>query len=193
MVAVPSTMLPLGTPVPEFRLPDPEGNLHGPADVADAEALLVTFVCNHCPYVQHIAPRLGELTQTWAEQGLAVIGVSSNDIEAHPDDAPEHMTTFAQKSGWSFPYVFDETQEVAQAFRAACTPDFFLFDRDRRLVYRGQFDGARPKNDAPVTGEDLDRAVRSVLAGEPVPEDQTPSIGCNVKWKPGNEPVYFPG
>jgi thiol-disulfide isomerase/thioredoxin len=193
MVSLPSTMVPLGTPLPDdFRLPDPDGALHGPSDAPDAPGLLVAFLCNHCPYVRHIAPALGKLSRQWASQGLAIIGVNANDIESHPDDGPEPMKRFARENDWQFPYVLDETQEVAKKFRAACTPDFFLFDRDRRLVYRGQFDASRPSNAEPVTGRDLDAAVNAMLSGKPVPEDQVPSLGCNIKWKPGNEPDYFP-
>jgi peroxiredoxin len=192
MVAVPSTMLPLGTPVPDFQLPDPDGNLHGPADAAGAAGLLVVFVCNHCPFVIHIGPTLGQRARQWVDQGLAVLAINANDIAAYPQDGPEHMPAFAKQNGWSFPYLLDETQQVAHMFRAACTPDFFLFDSERRLVYRGQFDASRPSNNQPVTGDDLDRAVAAVLAHQPVPGDQIPSIGCNIKWKPGNEPEYRP-
>jgi peroxiredoxin len=190
MVSVPSTMLALGTPLPDFDLPDPTGKLHGPAEVADAAGVLVAFVCNHCPFVIHIGPTLGKRTRQWMDQGLAVLAINANDIAAYPQDAPEHMPAFAEQNGWSFPYLLDETQQVAHAFRAACTPDLFLFDRERKLAYRGQFDASRPGNNQPVTGDDLDRAVQAVLAGRPVPGDQIPSIGCNIKWKPGNEPDY---
>jgi peroxiredoxin len=192
MVAVPSQMLPLGTTAPEFQVPAPDGTLHGPSDVADARALLVAFVCNHCPFVVHIGPKLGELTSRWADQGVATIGVMSNDLASHPEDGPEHMVGFAEKNGWQFPYVTDETQAVAKTYRAACTPDLFLFGGDRKLIYRGQLDDSRPSNGLPVTGDDLDAAIKAELAGEPVTEDQKPSIGCNIKWKPGNEPEYFP-
>jgi peroxiredoxin len=192
MVAVHSTMLPLGTSLPDFRLPDSAGKLHEPADVAGAAGLLVAFVCNHCPYVIHIGPTLGRRARQWMDQGLAVMAINANDIAAYPQDAPERMSTFAQQNGWDFPYLFDETQEVAHMFRAACTPDLFLFDKDRKLAYRGQFDASRPGNNQPVTGDDLDRAVQAVLAGRAVPGDQIPSIGCNIKWKPGNEPEYMP-
>jgi peroxiredoxin len=192
MVSVPSTMLALGTPLPDFDLPDPTGKLHGPAQVANAAGVLVAFVCNHCPYVIHIGPTLGKRTRQWMDQGLAVLAINANDIAAYPQDAPEHMPAFAERNGWSFPYLLDETQQVAQTFRAACTPDLFLFDRERKLAYRGQFDASRPGNNQPVTGDDLDRAVQAVLAGQPVPGDQIPSIGCNIKWKPGNERDYSP-
>ncbi|BBU21183.1 Conserved exported protein of uncharacterised function [Mycobacterium xenopi] len=185
-------MVPLGTRVPDFRLPDAQGKLHGPADVAGAAGLLVAFVCNHCPFVIHIGPTLGQRARQWMDQGLAVLAINANDIAAYPQDGPEHMPAFAEQNGWSFPYLLDETQEVARTFRAACTPDLFLFDRDRKLAYRGQFDASRPGNNRPVTGDDLDRAVQAVLAGQPVPGDQVPSVGCNIKWKPGNEPDYGP-
>lgn len=192
MVAVPSTMLALGTQVPDFRLPDSAGKLHGPADAADAAGLLVAFVCNHCPYVVHIAPTFGQRAHQWANQGLAILAINSNDIAAYPQDGPEHMPTFAEQNGWSFPYLLDESQQVAHLFQAACTPDLFLFDNEHKLAYRGQFDTSRPGNNQPVTGDDLDRAVQAVLAGQQVPGDQVPSIGCNIKWKPGNEPKYGP-
>jgi peroxiredoxin len=183
-------MLPLGTPLPDFNLPAPNADMHGPSDMKDAPALLVAFLCNHCPYVQHIADELGKMTAEWAADGLATIGVTSNDVAAYPEDGPNRMNGFAGLHGWTFPYVYDETQEVAKAFGAACTPDFFLFDRDRRLAYRGQFDGSRPGSGTPVTGADLDAAVRAVLDGRPVEGDQQPSVGCSIKWKPGNEPDY---
>jgi peroxiredoxin len=192
MVAVHSTMLPLGTPVPDFRLPDSAGKLHDPAGEAGAAGLLVAFVCNHCPYVIHIGPALGRRARQWVDQGLAVVGINPNDIAAYPQDAPELMPAFAEQNGWDFPYLFDETQEVARMFRAACTPDLFLFDNDHKLAYRGQFDASRPANNQPVTGDDLDRAVQAVLAGRAVPGDQVPSIGCSIKWKPGNEPEHMP-
>lgn len=183
-------MLPLGTRVPDFRLPDPDGRLHGPADLAGPAGLLVAFVSNHCPYVIHIGPKLGQRAHQWMDQGLAVLAINANDIAAYPQDGPKHMPAFAKQNGWDFPYLLDETQEVAHMFRAACTPDLFLFDRERKLVYRGQFDASRPRNEQPVTGDDLDRAVQAVLTGQPVPGDQVPSLGCNIKWKPGNEPEY---
>lgn len=192
MVSVNSTMLPLGTPLPAFELPDPGGARHGTAEVADATALLVVFACNHCPYVVHVAKDLGRLADEWMARGLAVLAVNSNDTAAYPADAPELMPGFAERNGWRFPYLVDETQQVALAFRAACTPDFFLFDADHRLAYRGRLDGSRPNSGTPVTGEDLAAAVDAVLTGTPVPSPQRPSLGCNLKWKPGNEPDYFP-
>jgi peroxiredoxin len=180
-------MLPLGTQAPDFRLPEPDGSLHGPADVADAAGLLVVFLCNHCPYVKHVADGLGRLATGWMDDGLAVFGINPNDVDSYPDDAPELMPVFAAGHGWTFPYLYDESQRVAAAYGAACTPDFFLFDRDRALAYRGQMDASRPSNGVPVTGSDLDAAVRAVLSGEPVSGDQRPSVGCSIKWKPGME------
>jgi len=181
-------MLPLGTRAPEFRLSAPDGSQHGPADVADAAGLLVVFLCNHCPYVKHVADGLGRLATGWMDDGLAVFGINPNDVDAYPEDAPERMPAFAAQHALTFPYLYDETQQVAAAYGAVCTPDFFLFDRDLALAYRGQMDGSRPSNGVPVTGTDLDAAVRAVLANEPVPSDQRPSVGCSIKWKPGMEP-----
>jgi peroxiredoxin len=191
MVSVNSTMLDLGTRAPAFALPDPHGRITRLDDLAGAPGLLVAFLCNHCPYVKHIGASLGTLTKEWADHGLAVVGINSNDVDAHPDDAPPRMIETAQQYGWTFPYLFDADQIVARAYRAACTPDFFLFDADQRLFYRGQFDDSRPRNDEPVTGRDLAAAVDAVLAGSSPPSDQWPSMGCNIKWKPGNEPDYF--
>lgn len=192
MVAVPSTMLPLGTTVPDFALVNAvDGRTVSPADFRDRNALLVMFICNHCPYVKHVVKEIGQVARDYQPRGVGIIAINSNDIASHPDDAPEHMKTLAQAEGWSFPFVFDENQAVAKAFRAACTPEFYLFDRDRKLVYRGQLDDSRPKSAVPVTGRDLRAALDALLRGKPVPADQTPSIGCNIKWKPGNEPEYF--
>jgi peroxiredoxin len=190
MPAVPSTMLPLGSPAPDFTLPDPSGNLVALADSAGAPATVVMFLCNHCPYVKHIADRLGVVTGELMDAGSAVYGISSNDIASHPDDAPEHMATEAERRGYRFPYLYDASQETARAYRAACTPDFFVFDADRRLAYRGQFDASRPANDQPVTGQDLAAATSAVLAGTPVDDQQVPSLGCSIKWLPGNEPDW---
>lgn len=187
-MAATSTMLALGTEAPAFELETYDGERVSVEDFADAPALLVMFICNHCPYVKHVEDELGRLGKEYADRGVAVVGISSNSVESHPDDAPEGMREQAERAGFTFPYLFDETQEVARAYGAACTPDFFLFDSDRKLAYRGQMDGARPGNDEPVTGEDLRAAMDAVLAGEPVPEDQQPSMGCSIKWKPGNEP-----
>jgi len=192
MVATPSTMLPLGTPAPDFRLPDTAGNTVARADFAGAPAFLVVFLCNHCPFVKHIREGLAAFARDAQARGAAVVGISANDVEAHPEDSPAKMAEEAQAAGYTFPYLYDETQETAQAYRAACTPDFFLFDADGKLAYRGQMDRSRPGNDVPVTGADLRAALDAVLAGRPAPAAQTPSIGCNIKWKPGNEPDYFP-
>jgi peroxiredoxin len=189
MVATPSAMMPLGTRAPDFSLPAPDGSLHGTADATGAPGLLVVFLCNHCPYVKHVADGLGRLASGWMADGLAVIGINPNDVTAYPDDAPELMPAFAAEHGWTFPYLYDESQEVATAYGAACTPDFFLFDGDATLGYRGQMDDSRPSNGVPVTGADLDAAVRAVLAGTAPPADQRPSVGCSIKWKPGNEPA----
>lgn len=191
MARVESTMMDLSTPAPAFSLPDADGNLHSLSDFDDAPALVVAFLCNHCPFVVHIARELGLVTQTLMSRGAAVVGINANDTDTYPDDAPEHMGPMARTHGWDFPYLLDADQSVATAYHAACTPDFFVFDGDRRLVYRGQFDASRPGNDVAVTGSDLRAAVTAVLSGDPVPTDQHPSMGCNIKWRPGNEPVWF--
>lgn len=191
MVATPSTMLPLGTPAPDFRLPDPAGRLHALADLAGAPVLVVMFLSNHCPYVQHVRAVLAGVIAEYQAKGVEVVGIMSNDIINYPDDAPERMADEVRLAGYTFPYLYDETQEVAKAYRAACTPDFFVFDRDRKLVYRGQFDGSRPSNDVPVTGRDLRAALDAALAGKTVPEPQHASMGCNIKWRAGTEPGYF--
>ncbi len=194
MARTESTMLELGTPAPYFKLPEPlTGHEVSIDDFRDAPGLLVMFICNHCPYVKHIQHALAEFGREYQRKGLAIVAINSNDVANYPDDSPERMIEEVKKVGYTFPYLFDETQEVAKAYKAACTPDFFLFDRDRKLVYRGQFDDARPRNDAPVTGRDLRAAVDALLEGRPVPEDQKPSLGCNIKWKPGNEPDYYGG
>ncbi len=192
-MAVPSTMLPLGTPAPDFSLPNPLlGDTVALDDLADAAALLVMFISNHCPYVKHVADELARLGRDYGEQGVAMVAICANDVEHYPDDSPAAMKDFGGRHDFSFPYLYDESQSVAKAYRAACTPDLFLFDAQRRLVYRGQLDGARPGNDVPVDGRDLRAALDAVLAGEPIDERQVPSMGCNIKWKPGNEPDYFP-
>ncbi len=191
MVLVASTMRELGSQAPDFRLPDPEGLIISRDDFKDAPALLVMFMCNHCPYVKHVQKKLTSLVREFQALGVAVVGINSNDTQAHPDDSPDMMRQEIRDIGYTFPYLFDESQEVAKTFGAACTPDFFLFDRDRRLVYRGQLDDSRPGNNLPVTGNDLRAAVEAVLAGQPVPTEQKPSAGCNIKWKPGNAPAYF--
>ena len=191
MALTPSTMLPLGTIAPDFALPDTEGNTVRLGDFKDAPALVVAFICNHCPYVKHVAGELARLGRDYGAKGVAIFGINPNDFEKHPEDGPEQMKIEIEARGYTVPYLIDETQEVAKAYRAACTPDFYLFDRQRKLVYRGQLDEARPSNDKPNDGRDLRRALDAVLAGQPVPEDQLPSIGCNIKWKPGKEPTYF--
>lgn len=192
-MAISSTMLELGTIAPRFELPDTEGRSTRTEDFADEVALLVMFISNHCPFVKHLKAALAELGEEYIGRGLGVVAINSNDVEAYPEDGPEAMAADRQAFGYPFPYLFDETQEVARAYRAACTPDFFLFDRDRRLVYRGRFDGSRPGNDVPVTGEDLRRAIDAVLAGEAVAEEQIPSMGCGIKWKPGTGPEASAG
>jgi len=194
VAAVPSTMLPLGTSVPDFRLPDAvTGRDVSPADFADAKALLVMFICNHCPYVQHVMPELGKVARDYGDDGLAVIAINSNDLKAFPQDAPPAMKQLAEDQAWPFPFLMDESQAAAKAFRAACTPDFYLFDKRRRLVYRGQLDDSRPKSDVPVTGRDLRAAIEATLGGKAVSSDQKASMGCNIKWMPGNEPEWFSG
>jgi len=191
MVLTPSTMLPLGTQAPDFALRDPWGKTVSLADFAGAPALLVVFLCNHCPYVKHIADHFAQLARQYQARGVAVVAINSNDYRMYPEDSPEHMREEIQRRGYTFPYLIDESQEVAKAYRAACTPDFYVFDAQRRLVYRGQMDSSRPGNDIPITGEDLRQALDAVLEGRPVPDKQRPSLGCNIKWKPGNEPEYF--
>lgn len=191
MAATPSTMLPLGTRLPAFALPDFDRRLVSSDDFAQAPALLVAFICRHCPFVRHIRAELSRFAREYQARGLAIVAINSNDIVAFPDDAPEGMRAEAMEAGYVFPYLFDETQAVAKLFRAACTPDLFLFDRDRRLVYRGQFDDSRPRTSTPVTGRDIRAAADEVLAAREVSAPQRPSIGCNIKWKPGNEPDYF--
>ena len=191
MVKTASTMLPLGVAAPQFSLPDTQGKLVSLSDFADAPALLVVFLCNHCPYVKHVAAGLAALACEYQPRGVAVVGINSNDVAAFPDDAPAKMVEEVKSRGYTFPYLYDATQAVAKAYRAACTPDFYVFDRNRQLVYRGQMDSSRPGSDVPVTGEDLRTALDAVLAGRPVSANQKPSLGCNVKWMPGNEPEYF--
>jgi peroxiredoxin len=191
MVRTASTMLPLGTQAPDFSLPDTDGNTVSLSDFAGSKALLVIFMCNHCPYVKHVAQQLKLLTDEYQPRGVAAVGISSNDAEKYPDDSPAAMTTEKETRGYLFPYLYDADQSVAQAYAAACTPDFYLFDADRKLAYRGQLDASRPKSDLPVTGQDLRGALDAVLAGQTPSAEQTPSIGCNIKWKEGNEPQYF--
>ena len=184
-------MLPLGTKAPEFRLPDPSGKMIALADFKRAPALLVIFMCNHCPYVKHIRDGLAKLARDYQPRGVAVVGINANDVANYPADSPAKMAAEAAAAGYVFPYLYDETQAVAQAYRAACTPDLYLFDQDQRLVYRGQFDDSRPGSGVPVTGKDIRAALDAVLGGKGVSPDQKPSIGCNIKWKPGNEPDYM--
>ncbi len=192
MVQTASTMLPLGTAAPDFTLPDATGTQVSLSDFDGAKALLVMFICNHCPFVKHVREQLAALGAEYQEKGVGVVAIMSNDVTLHPDDSPEKMEDEVRQVGYTFPYLYDESQEVAKAYRAACTPDFFVFDGERKLAYRGQLDDARPGNDKPVTGADLRAALDAVLAGAPVPEPQKPSIGCNIKWKTGGAPDYFP-
>jgi len=191
MVLTPSTMLPLGTKAPAFSLVNVDGRPVSLADLQGKPALVVIFMCNHCPYVKHVADALAQFASEYLAKGVGIVGINSNDVANYPADSPEQMVAEAESRGYQFPYLYDETQDVAKAYHAACTPDFYLFDGDQRLVYRGQFDGSRPESGASVTGEDLRAAVDAVLAGQQPSADQTPSIGCNIKWKPGAAPDYF--
>jgi len=191
MVKTASTMKKLGTPAPDFKLTNIDGRLVSLNDFGSQPALLVVFMCNHCPFVKHVAGGLTNLAQDYLPKGVAIVGINSNDVAKHPQDSPEQMVHEAEARGYPFPYLFDETQEVAKAYGAACTPDFFLFDKKRQLYYRGQLDASRPGNNVPVTGGDLRSALESLLAGKPPPEKQIPSIGCNVKWRAGSEPAYY--
>lgn len=191
MSLTPSTMLELGTSAPDFSLPDTEGRTRTLSEFTDRKGLLVVFMCNHCPYVKHIQHALAELADEYMDKGIAVVGISSNSVESHPQDGPEAMREEAARVGYHFPYLYDASQEVAKAYRAACTPDLFLFDSALELVYRGQFDDSRPGNNLPVTGTDLRAALDALLAGKSPLAEQKASIGCNIKWKPGNEPEYF--
>ena len=191
MVKTLSTMLPLGTKAPDFSLVNVDGRTVSLADFEGAPALLVIFMCNHCPYVKHVADHLASLATEYIARDVAVVGISSNDVANHPADSPEQMVAEAEARGYTFPYLYDESQEVAHAYRAACTPDFYVFDSDQKLFYRGQMDSSRPDSGVPVSGEDLRSALDAVLAGRPHSENQQPSLGCNIKWKPGGEPDYF--
>lgn len=186
MALTPSTMIPLGSQAPDFRLPDTDGRTVARDDFKNAPALLVMFVCNHCPYVKHVRQGLADLAREYQQKGVAVVGISANDAIAYPDDSPAKMAREKAEAGYVFPYLYDESQDVAHAYQAACTPDFYVFDGARKLVYRGQMDDSRPGNNLPVTGKDLRAALDAVLAGQAVSEQQKPSIGCNIKWKPGN-------
>lgn len=183
MAETPSTMLPLGSLAPPFRLPEPHGKVISSEDFKGAPALIVAFICNHCPYVKHIRSAFAALGTEYQARGVAVVAINSNDAQAYPDDSPEKMAEEIELAGYTFPYLYDETQAVAKAYHAACTPDLFLFDKEHRLAYRGQFDDSRPKNGRPATGTDLRAALDAVLAGRPVNPDQKPSVGCNIKWR----------
>jgi len=183
--------LSLGAQAPDFSLPAPSGKIHCLANFEGRHALLVAFLCNHCPYVKHIAPAFAQLAKEYQERGVGVVAINSNDFENYPDDSPAKMKEEIAARGYTFPYLVDEAQQVAKAYRAACTPDFYVFDADLKLVYRGQMDSSRPGNNLPVTGKDLREALDAVLAGQPVAAEQRPSIGCNIKWRPGNSPEYF--
>ena len=192
MALVPSTMLALGTPAPDFSLPEPAtGETVSLSDVDGAPALLVVFLSNHCPFVKHLADHFAGVAAEYRGRGVAVVGINANDVTTHPDDSPAKMKEEVARRGYTFPYLFDESQEVAKAYRAACTPDFFLFGADGTLAYRGQYDSSRPSLGVPVTGEDLRAAMDAVLAGEAPSAEQMPSVGCNVKWRAGSEPEWF--
>lgn len=187
-----STMLGIGTQAPDFSLPEPAtGKTVSLSDVDGSDALLVTFMCNHCPYVIHIQKALSDMIKEYQPKGLAAVGINANDVANYQDDSPEKMVEAVNQVGYTFPYLYDESQEVAKSYMAACTPDFFLFDKNKKLVYRGQFDDARPGNDDPVNGKDMRAAIEAALAGQAQSEEQKPSMGCNIKWKAGNEPDYF--
>ncbi len=189
MAAVESQMLALGTEAPPFSLPDPDGEVHSLR--GGAAAYLVMFICNHCPFVKHVREELARIGRDYSDRDVAIYAINSNDVTTHTGDSPEKMKEEAARWGYVFPYLFDADQDVAKAYRAACTPDFFVFDADRKLVYRGQLDDSRPSNAEPVDGHDLRAALDAVLSGEPVAGTQKPSIGCNIKWRAGNEPDYF--
>lgn len=191
MTLTSSTMVPLGTPLPDFRLPDVDGRPVTPADFDGDRALLVAFICNHCPYTRNILPSFVDLANEYRDKGLATIAINSNDAGQHPEDGPEKMVEEARKWNFPFPYLFDRYQDVAKAFRAACTPDFFLYDTDRRLAYRGRFDDSRPDNEVAPNGQQLRAAADSVLQNRNGPQPQKPSVGCNIKWRAGNAPDYF--
>jgi len=191
MALTESTMLELGTEAPDFDLPDVVSEKRiSLKSFSDKKALLVMFICNHCPYVQHVKQELARLGKDYASRDIGIVAISSNDVRGYPDDAPQRLKAMAQEAGFTFSFCYDETQEVAKTYTAACTPDFFLFDQERRLVYRGQLDDSRPGNEKPVTGRDLRAALEAVLTGKPVNSNQRPSAGCNIKWKRGNEPAY---
>jgi peroxiredoxin len=191
MARTESTMLPLRSTAPDFELPDvTTGQLVSLSKFVGAKALLVMFMCEHCPFVKHVQDELARLGHDYVPQGVGIVAISANDVSNYPQDAPEHLKAMAQHLNLNYPILYDETQTVAKSYQAACTPDFFLFDADHRLIYRGQLDDSRPGNDKPVTGKDLRAAIDAALAGAPMIADQKPSIGCNIKWKPGNAPAY---
>lgn len=192
MVRTPSTMLPLGTFAPDFELPNIDGRMVDYATAAGPKGTVVMFICNHCPFVKHVADQLATLGREYMPRGIGFVAISSNDVSNFPADSPEQMVAEAEERGYVFPYLYDETQEVAKDYHAACTPDFYLFDADSKLIYRGQLDPSRPGSDVPVTGKDLRAAIDGLLAGRPPLAEQVPSLGCNIKWKAGNEPPYFP-
>ncbi len=191
MVQTPSTMLGLGTTAPEFTLLEPATGKRRSLSEFNSAATVIMFICNHCPFVIHVRDEITRLAHDYTPKGVTFIGINSNSADSHPQDGPDHMAEMVHELGWTFPFLFDETQGVAKAYHAACTPDFYVFDGEKRLVYRGQLDDARPSSQTPVTGRDLRAAIDAVVAGKPVPSEQRPSIGCNIKWKPGNEPDYF--
>ncbi len=192
MVLTPSTMLPLGTKAPDFQLPDVvSGKTISLATMISKQALLVMFICRHCPFVKHIQKELANIGKDYSDRSLGIVAISANDAEKYPDDSADNLKLMAQELGFNFPLCYDETQDVAKAYTAACTPDFFLFNGERELVYRGQLDASRPSNELPVTGKDLRSAIDATLAEQKIDFEQKASIGCNIKWKPGNEPDYF--
>jgi len=190
MPRTPSTMTPLGRRAPQFDLPDPSGQRWSLSSCRGERGILVMFLCNHCPFVKHVAHAIRDAAAIAHRHGVGVVGINSNDARSHPEDAPPKMAEAAAGWGWTFPYLVDEAQTVAAAYEAACTPDFFLFDTDLKLVYRGQLDGARPGNDIPSDGRELISAIEHLAQGRPIVEPQQPSIGCNIKWKPGHEPAF---
>lgn len=191
MALTPSTMVPLGTAAPEFSLPDPSGTIVSLNDFQGSKAYLIAFICNHCPYVKHVRKELAAIGRDYQAKGVTVIAINSNDVANYPDDSPAKMKEEVQIAGYTFPYLYDETQDVAKAYKAACTPDFYVYDGDKKLVYRGQMDDSRPGSNAPVTAEDLRAALDAVLSGTAASIEQKPSVGCNIKWKPGSEPAYY--
>jgi peroxiredoxin len=191
MALTPSTMPPLGTPTPDFQLPDGDSRVISLHDFDGALALLVVFMSHHCPYTTHILPNFIEMARKYKSRGLATVVINSNDPHQHTEDRPENMAAYARQMGFPFPYLYDESQKVAKAYQAACTPDFFLYNLGRHLVYRGRYDDSRPDNEIPTTGDQLRAAIDAVLEEQQPSKTQKPSVGCNIKWKPGNEPEYF--